>query len=65
MFYPGRRQAVTLHFVWDSLLVRDLIGKQKIAEVAARFLQANMQDERQCPSGTLEAWANEAHGPCP
>ena len=32
VFYPGRREAVSLHVVWDTLIVRDLVGKQKIVD---------------------------------
>ena len=29
LFYPGRREAVSWHLVWETLILRELIGKQK------------------------------------
>jgi hypothetical protein len=61
VFYPGRREAVSLHYVWDTLVVRDMIGKRKIADVAAALLKQNFPNEQEWSKGTPLAWANEAH----
>jgi hypothetical protein len=34
VFYPGKRTPGSLHFVWDTLLLRDVIGRRPIAQVA-------------------------------
>ena len=60
VFYPGRREAVSLHFVWDTLIVRELIGKQKVADVAASIEKMNFINEKEWPKGTPEYWANES-----
>jgi hypothetical protein len=62
VFYPGRREAVSLHFVWDTLIVRDFVGKQKIADVAAAIGKLNFINEREWPKGTPQDWANESRG---
>jgi hypothetical protein len=62
VFYPGRREAVSLHFVWDTLIVRELIGKQKVADVAASIEKMNFINEKEWPKGTPEDWANESRG---
>jgi hypothetical protein len=63
VFYPPRREAVSLHFVWDSLIVRDLVGKQKIAiaakELAKKISRTELKHWEQYR--TPEQWANESH----
>lgn len=61
MFYRDRRGEVSLHFVWDTPLVRDMIGKRKIAQVAESLLKRNFLNQKEWPKGTPEEWANEAH----
>jgi hypothetical protein len=61
VFYPGRREAVSLHFVWNTLIVRDVVGKRKIADVASSLEKLHFINEKEWPKGTPEEWANEAH----
>jgi hypothetical protein len=63
VFYPGHRTAVNLHTVWDTWLVRDLVARRRIADVADALnkrIAANQRKE--WASGTPETWANESHG---
>lgn len=63
VFVPGKREAVSLHFVWDNLVVRELVGKQNIGKVAEK-LDKELRKTRyeRSMAGKPEDWANESHG---
>lgn len=62
VFWLDKRKAVNLHSVWDTALVRELVGRRRIAEVAdalSKTISPTQQKEWQ--QGTPETWANESH----
>ena len=62
VFYPGRGKAVSLHFAWDTLVLRDMIGRRRIADVAAALAKTiTAQHRKQWGQGLPVAWANEAY----
>jgi hypothetical protein len=62
VFYPGKRQAVNLHQVWDTWLVRGIVGKRRIADVGdALAASITKQQRKDWCRGTPEVWANESH----
>jgi hypothetical protein len=61
VFYPGQREAVNLHTVWDTWLLRDLMGKRRVAEIAAVLERSITPQQRKEWEGAPEGWANESH----
>lgn len=62
LFWLDRRKADNLHSVWDTGLVREFVGRRKIADAAyaiARTITA--QQHREWERGAPEEWANESH----
>jgi hypothetical protein len=63
VFFLDRRKADSLHYVWDTALVRELIGKRKIAEVADTLAKTITPKQRkEWAVGAAEQWVNESHG---
>jgi hypothetical protein len=58
VYLAGRKGADSLHYVWDTALVRHLVGRRKIAEVADAVGRTITAKQRK---GSPEAWANESH----
>ena len=62
VFYPGERKAVNLHSVWDTWLLRDVIGRQRIAAVADGMGKTIAAEQRKAwAKGTPRQWAEESH----
>lgn len=62
VFHPARREAVSLHFVWDTLILRDMMARRPVAQVADGMEKAITTEQRkQWAQGTPEAWTNECH----
>jgi hypothetical protein len=34
VFYPGQREAQNLHKVWDTWILRDMMGRRRVADYA-------------------------------
>ncbi len=62
VMYPGQREAQNLHKVWDTWLVREVVGRRKIAEVGdALAATIAPRNQKEWAKGTPESWANETH----
>jgi len=62
VFFLDRREAVNLHSVWDTWLVREMVGKQKIAVFAdALDKEITPKQRKEWSTGTSEHWANQFH----
>lgn len=62
MFFLDRAKADSLHYVWDTALVRELVARRKIADVADELNRAISERQRkEWAAGTPEQWANESH----
>lgn len=62
VFFEERREAVSLHFVWDTLILRESIGRQRIATYAdALERQITPAQRKEWGAGNPERWANETH----
>jgi hypothetical protein len=62
VMYPGQREAQSLHMVWDTWLVRDLVSKHRIAEAGGALNRSITPVQRkQWATGTPVMWANETH----
>jgi hypothetical protein len=62
VFFLDRREAVNLHSVWDTWIVRQMVGKQKIAVFAdALDKKITPKQRNEWSAGTPEQWANESH----
>jgi hypothetical protein len=62
VFYPGQREAQNLHKVWDTWLIRDLVARRRIADVADKLSSTlRAQQRKDWSKGAPETWANETH----
>jgi hypothetical protein len=62
VFFLDRRKADSLHYVWDTALVREIVGQRAIAPVAEAMSKTITPAQRkEWPSGTPSFWANETH----
>lgn len=62
VFFLDRRRADSLHYVWDTALVREIIQRRPIAQVADAVSKTIAAKQRQeWAEGTPTAWANESH----
>lgn len=62
VMYPGQNKAQNLHTVWDRWLVRDLMGRRRVADVADQLSRTITPVQRKnWAQGDAVAWANEAH----
>jgi hypothetical protein len=63
VFVLDRREAVNLHSVWDTWIIREMVGRQKIAVFAeALDKKITAKQRKEWATGTPEQWANESHG---
>src|SRR5687768_11160714 len=63
VFFLDRRKADSLHYVWDTGLAREMIGKRPIAPVAQAMSRSiSAKQRKEWAARTPEQWANEAHG---
>ena len=53
---------MSLHFVWDTLIVRDMIGKAKITDVAAAVAKPHYATSKSGRRAWLRTGANESRG---
>src|SRR5688572_5666857 len=62
VFFLDRRKADSLHYVWDTALVREMIGKRPIAPVAEALSKSiNAKQRKEWAMRTSPAWADESH----
>jgi hypothetical protein len=62
MFFFDRRKADSLHYVWDTAILREVLGKRPIAPVAQAMSKSITAKQRtEWATGTPEQWANESH----
>ena len=62
VFFIDRRNADSLHYVWDTAPVRKIVGQRAIAPVAeAMSKSVTPARRRDWASDTPASWANEAH----
>jgi hypothetical protein len=62
VFFLDRQKADSLHYVWDTLLVREMVGRRPLAPVAdALAKQVTAAQVKQWWTGTPQQWANESH----
>jgi hypothetical protein len=62
VFFPDKREAVNLHRVWDSEILKRSLGKQDDADYAAALNEKiTKQQEQGWSKGNPAAWANEGH----
>jgi hypothetical protein len=62
VFFLDQRKAIPLHSVWDTGLVREMIGRRPIAPVADAMEKTIAPAQRkEWAAGTPVLWANEAH----
>jgi hypothetical protein len=62
VFFLDRAKAVTLHQVWDTWLVKELVAKRGIADAGDALAKTITPKQRKdWAAGTAEQWANESH----
>src|SRR5688500_3255987 len=62
VFFLDRRKADSLHYVWDTALVREIIGRRAIAPAAEAMSKSiSAKQRKEWATGTPEQWANESH----
>jgi nuclease S1 len=62
VFFLDRKAAVNLHSVWDTWIIREMVGKQKIAVFADSLDKKITPKQRtEWAGGTPEQWANQTH----
>jgi hypothetical protein len=62
VFFLDKREAVNLHSVWDTWIIREMVGRQKIAAFAeALEKKITAKQRKEWAKGTPEEWANESH----
>jgi hypothetical protein len=62
VFFLDDRKADSLHYVWDTALVRELVGRKKIADVADTLSKTiTVKQRKEWAATAPEPWANEAH----
>jgi hypothetical protein len=62
VFFLDRSKAVSLHSVWDTWIIREMVGKQTIAVFAdALDKKITAKEREEWAKGTPEQWANESH----
>ena len=61
VFFPGRKKAVSLHTVWDTLILPRSKGKQSVAEYGdALNGKITAKQAKAWATGTPQAWAAES-----
>ena len=62
VFFPGKREAVNLHRIWDSDILKLARGKLEDPEYAAALnTRISKEQEQSWSRGTPASWANEGH----
>jgi hypothetical protein len=65
VFFPGKREAVNLHRIWDGNILRLIMDKQEKQDVtdfaAALNTKITPQQEQSWSGGNPANWANEGH----
>lgn len=62
VFFPGKREAVNLHRIWDSDILKLAMGEQDDEKFAAALNEKITKDQENAWSrGAPIAWANEGH----
>ena len=58
VFFPGRKKAVSLHTVWDTLILQRSKGKQSVAEYGDALNEKITEKQAKAwATGTPQAWA--------
>jgi hypothetical protein len=61
VFFPGRKKAVSLHLVWDTLILPRSKGKQSVAEYGDALTgRITAKQTKAWAAGTPQAWAAES-----
>jgi len=61
VFYSGQHRAVNLHAVWDTWILRDMMGKKRVADYADTLSVITPSQKKEWVKGNPETWANESH----
>ena len=59
VFFLDRKKADSLHYVWDTALVREMIGERPVAQAQSKAISAKQRTEG--AAGAPEQWANVSH----
>jgi hypothetical protein len=62
VLYRGQRRAVNLHAVWDTWILRDMMGSHRVVDYADMLGGViTPSQKKEWSKGTPESWANESH----
>jgi hypothetical protein len=62
VFFLDRQRAVNLHSVWDTLILQQAMGKQRVADYSAELeKEISSKQASEWEKGTPKDWANESH----